>query len=244
MECESFWPTTRAELPPISDSELEYLFMIDKEEILWKASQPKLHFVELINIYALGCVDPNKTEKENKKLKAYTGKNRALRVAKKTEKLKLKYFKKRITEINNFQEDYLENRIYKMPWQEQNDFKEGSDKDFDEARRLIESEIAKTNMNLYYFDELGGKKPPKQFGGISPSDVLRAKEILITNFIQVDHSGFAKCPFHNETSASFKFYKDQNSWWCYSCQTGGSVVDFVMKQQNVDFLTAVKFLLK
>ena len=47
----NFWPSLKAPLPPISDEDLEYLFMIDKEEILWRDNQPNYSFQELMKIY-------------------------------------------------------------------------------------------------------------------------------------------------------------------------------------------------
>lgn len=221
LETETFWPTTRAPEPVISDEELEYLFLIDKEEMIWKQSQPKYSFADLVKHFAPECIKP----------------------ARKGQKDRLKFYRQRIVEINRQQEKYYEDRICNLPWQERNEFKEESDKDFDEARKKIQSKIKTIMFNLSLLDEIDGKTT-KTMGGISEADINRAKEISITNFIQVDHSGFAKCPFHNETSASFKFYKDQNSWWCYSCNRGGSVVDFIMQQNHCDFLLAIKFLLK
>ena len=52
-------------------------------------------------------------------------------------------------------------------------------------------------------------------------------------------SGFMKCPFHGEKTASLKVYGDSRGWHCYGCDRGGSVIDFVKEHENCDFRTAV-----
>lgn len=219
---ETLWPSANAPLPPISDEELDYLFMVDREKIMWRDNQPKYSFRDQIDHF----------------------KPEAIKPARKGLKDQLKFYKKRLREINNQQEKYYEERIINIPWQERNDFEEDSNKDFDVIRKRIESKIKRIMFNLSYLDELEGKADKKETKGVTEADIARAKEIPITSFIEVGRSGFTKCPFHPETNASFKYYANQNSWWCYSCASGGSVIDLVMKQQNIDFLSAVKFLLK
>lgn len=50
------------------------------------------------------------------------------------------------------------------------------------------------------------------------------------------------CPIHEDTKPSFAWYIKTNSWYCFTCRVGGSVIDLVMKRDKVDFKTAVKFL--
>lgn len=50
------------------------------------------------------------------------------------------------------------------------------------------------------------------------------------------------CPLHEESNPSFVWYKDQNSFHCYGCGTGGSIVDLYMKMNGCDFRTACKSL--
>ena len=41
-------------------------------------------------------------------------------------------------------------------------------------------------------------------------------------------------PFHpNEKTASFKFYKDTNSFYCFGCKSGGGPVNFVSLYDNI-----------
>lgn len=51
--------------------------------------------------------------------------------------------------------------------------------------------------------------------------------------------GKMMCPFHGDRNASLKVYKDNNSWYCFGCGKGGSVIDFVMAQEGCGFSQAV-----
>ncbi|MCL6431751.1 MAG: DNA primase [Anaerolineae bacterium] len=51
------------------------------------------------------------------------------------------------------------------------------------------------------------------------------------------------CPFHNEKTASFIVFPDSQRWHCFgACGTGGDVVSFVMKRENLSFGEALKLL--
>lgn len=55
-------------------------------------------------------------------------------------------------------------------------------------------------------------------------------------------SGFIKCPGHDETNPSLKIYPNSDSFYCFSCGTGGTVIDFYMLYASCDFKTAVESL--
>lgn len=42
-----------------------------------------------------------------------------------------------------------------------------------------------------------------------------------------DRQGKIRCPFHADDHPSLQLYKGARGWWCYVCDRGGSVVDFV-----------------
>jgi len=52
------------------------------------------------------------------------------------------------------------------------------------------------------------------------------------------------CPFpgHDDKKASFKIYDSTDSYNCFAGCGGGSIIDFVMKMENLNKLEAVKFL--
>ncbi len=50
------------------------------------------------------------------------------------------------------------------------------------------------------------------------------------------------CPFHQEKTPSFQVDADNQLYYCFGCQSGGDVLSFVMKHQNLTFADAVKYL--
>ena len=58
------------------------------------------------------------------------------------------------------------------------------------------------------------------------------------------HRAWACCPFHNENTASFCIDTVKNLWYCYGCNKGGNVINFVMEIDGLTFPLAVKKLLK
>ena len=51
------------------------------------------------------------------------------------------------------------------------------------------------------------------------------------------------CPFHTEKTPSFLVYPDRQSWHCFgACATGGDVITFVSRKENLDFSGALRLL--
>jgi DNA primase len=49
------------------------------------------------------------------------------------------------------------------------------------------------------------------------------------------------CPFHDDKEPSLVISPEKNLWHCLgACQTGGSVIDWVMKAEGVSFRHAVE----
>ena len=58
------------------------------------------------------------------------------------------------------------------------------------------------------------------------------------------HDLIGLCPFHDDKEPSLVITPDKNLWHCLgACQTGGSVIDWVMKMEGVSFKHAVELLL-
>lgn len=52
---------------------------------------------------------------------------------------------------------------------------------------------------------------------------------------------FTKCPFHAEDNTpSLCIYPHTNKWYCFGCNAGSSVYDWIMKKNNVSFYGAVE----
>ena len=79
------------------------------------------------------------------------------------------------------------------------------------------------------------------------SEIIKAKEVPISNFIEFNYDGFANCLWHKEKNNSMKYNqpgtKYGNTVKCYGCGMMGSTIDVVMKKHNLGFINAVKFIL-
>lgn len=62
------------------------------------------------------------------------------------------------------------------------------------------------------------------------------QDILLRYGLQANKNGFIICPFHKEKTASLKIKK--HTWKCHGCNKGGSVFDFVMEMENIDWKEA------
>ncbi len=71
---------------------------------------------------------------------------------------------------------------------------------------------------------------------------------VIGGYISLQKAGRnfkALCPFHTEKTPSFYVFPDRGAWHCYgACSSGGDVIRFVEKKENVDFRTALEMLAK
>jgi DNA primase len=52
----------------------------------------------------------------------------------------------------------------------------------------------------------------------------------------------ARCPFHEENTASFTVTPAKNLWHCFGCDASGGPIDWVMKLKGVSFRHAVELL--
>ena len=108
--------------------------------------------------------------------------------------------------------------------------------------KKLKGHIKRTN-HLIRIDEW--KRKPVDKSQITDAEIAAAKEVSTKDIsgLRFSRQGFAQCPYHNEKTASFKVYPD-NRFHCFGCGADGDVIDFVMKQQSIPFLDAVKFLIK
>lgn len=78
------------------------------------------------------------------------------------------------------------------------------------------------------------------------ADIVRQsvgmKDILALYGLQPNRAGFIQCPLHSEKTASCKIYPDGRGWYCYGCNQGGSVIDFVMGVRKCSFRQAVAYI--
>ena len=70
---------------------------------------------------------------------------------------------------------------------------------------------------------------------------------LISTYLTLKRAGsnyVGLCPFHNEKTGSFTVFPNTKSFYCFGCGSGGDVITFVMKMENLDYTGAVEFLAK
>lgn len=79
------------------------------------------------------------------------------------------------------------------------------------------------------------------------SEVVNANDIisLVSSYVHLKKSGsgyMGCCPFHREKTPSFHVSADKQLYHCFGCGAGGSVIQFAMAAENLDFPDAVRFL--
>ena len=52
------------------------------------------------------------------------------------------------------------------------------------------------------------------------------------------------CPFHNEKTPSFSVSPEKQFFHCFGCKESGTVLTFLMKYENLDFVEAIEALAK
>lgn len=63
---------------------------------------------------------------------------------------------------------------------------------------------------------------------------------VVSSYLQLDRHGKARCPFHDEKSASFKVTEAKGMFKCFGCGQGGDVIEFVRTMDKLDFIEAVQ----
>ena len=68
---------------------------------------------------------------------------------------------------------------------------------------------------------------------------------LVSSYVKLTRQGtrwWGLCPFHNEKTPSFNVNPDNNLYYCFGCNKGGGIYQFIMDMESVNFPEAVKFL--
>src|SRR5947209_4588888 len=70
-------------------------------------------------------------------------------------------------------------------------------------------------------------------------------EEIIGSYVKLEKAGKsfkAKCPFHNEKTASFFVSPDRGGYYCFGCGAKGDIFSFVEQFEGLDFKGALKVL--
>lgn len=78
-------------------------------------------------------------------------------------------------------------------------------------------------------------------------DIVARNDIeqVISSYVTLKRAGSnlkGLCPFHSEKTPSFTVYPANQSFYCFGCSAGGSVISFVQKAENLDYVGAIEFL--
>lgn len=65
-------------------------------------------------------------------------------------------------------------------------------------------------------------------------DTLDFNTVAAAYGLEFNRMGFARCPFHNEKTASFKI-KNHRMAHCFGCGWSGDIIDFTGRLFNLDF---------
>lgn len=68
---------------------------------------------------------------------------------------------------------------------------------------------------------------------------------VVSSYVSTKRSGHDSvclCPFHSEKTPSCHIYGDTQSFYCFGCGAGGSVIQFIMLIEHLDFQESVRFL--
>lgn len=77
-------------------------------------------------------------------------------------------------------------------------------------------------------------------------DELRARADIVQvvgQYVPLKRNGhryWGLCPFHGEKTASFSVDQERQMYYCFGCKAGGSVIQFVMDMERLEFSEAVK----
>ncbi len=70
-------------------------------------------------------------------------------------------------------------------------------------------------------------------------------EHVISSYITLKRAGSnlnGLCPFHSEKTPSFTVFPATQSFYCFGCGAGGDAITFVMRMENLDYITAIRTL--
>ena len=79
---------------------------------------------------------------------------------------------------------------------------------------------------------------------INKSDIFDVVGSYVRLTKQTGSNVFGLCPFHGEKTPSFSVNTDKQIYYCFGCQKGGGVINFIREIENISFRDAVEILAK
>ena len=206
-----------------------------KMEQVWRESQRVPSFFQLIDTFGPEC---------------YQVAARAITLTIDQAKNEIKTIK---TDINNF---YL-TVVNPAHYEKQKGLTETMHGLYDHHLNNAEHAIHRGKYRLGYLRRLrtrylatkhGTALPPEDPNHITEVDIVRAKEIPIESLYtgklrKIGNRLTGICNFHQDKDPSLVIYLKSNTWHCFSGCSGNDSIDYIQREQQVDFLSAVKILL-
>jgi len=85
-------------------------------------------------------------------------------------------------------------------------------------------------------------------GEITKENIEMARNANCKDYVKVVResvgTAWSICPFHNEKTSSFCCYEGERGFFCYGCGKGGDAIDLVRELYQINFVEAVKFIIK
>ncbi|HNZ41046.1 MAG TPA: CHC2 zinc finger domain-containing protein, partial [Clostridia bacterium] len=78
-------------------------------------------------------------------------------------------------------------------------------------------------------------------------EIISKNEIVdtVSRYVKIDRKGkdyFGLCPFHQEKTPSFSVVPAKQIYYCFGCNKGGNVINFIKDIENLSYSEAVKLL--
>lgn len=89
---------------------------------------------------------------------------------------------------------------------------------------------------------MSGRIPPDLIDEIIFKNPI---EDVISSYVNLKKNGSrytGLCPFHSEKTPSFVVYPNTKSFYCFGCGTGGTVITFISKIENLTYIEAIEML--
>ncbi len=70
---------------------------------------------------------------------------------------------------------------------------------------------------------------------------------IVENYVKLERKGdkwWGCCPFHGEVTPSFNIDTERKVYYCFGCGKGGSVINFVMEIEKLNFPDTIEFIAK
>lgn len=85
---------------------------------------------------------------------------------------------------------------------------------------------------------------------ISPQIIEEIKfrndiESVVSSYVTLKRAGSnfsGLCPFHSEKTPSFVVFPGTQSFYCFGCGAGGDSISFIMRAENIDYVSAIRTL--